>query len=95
MIAVIDYDAGNIKSVEKALEYLGAEARLTRDEKDIFNRKWLESCTKLLKPNGTIWICGTYHNIFSVDKSGNGAFLQTNPLSVSTTLTMRFNLNRR
>ena len=40
----------------------------SRDEKDIFNRKWLESCTKLLKPNGTIWICGTYHNIFSVEK---------------------------
>lgn len=37
MIAVIDYDAGNIKSVEKALEYLGAKAKLTRDEKDILN----------------------------------------------------------
>ncbi|MBO4336471.1 MAG: imidazole glycerol phosphate synthase subunit HisH [Lachnospiraceae bacterium] len=37
MIAVIDYDAGNIKSVEKALEYLGADARLTRDEKDILS----------------------------------------------------------
>ncbi|HAR78538.1 MAG TPA: imidazole glycerol phosphate synthase subunit HisH, partial [Anaerostipes hadrus] len=26
MIAIIDYDAGNIKSVEKALNYLGEEA---------------------------------------------------------------------
>ena len=26
MIAIIDYDAGNIKSVEKALAYLGEEA---------------------------------------------------------------------
>ena len=27
MIAIIDYDAGNIKSVEKALAYLGEEVR--------------------------------------------------------------------
>ena len=31
MIAIIDYDAGNIKSVEKALHYLGQEAVITRD----------------------------------------------------------------
>ncbi len=31
MIAMIDYDAGNIKSVEKALQYLGQEVVLTRD----------------------------------------------------------------
>ena len=31
MIAVIDYDAGNIKSVEKALVHLGKEAVITRD----------------------------------------------------------------
>ncbi len=31
MIAIIDYDAGNIASVEKALRYLGEEAVLTRD----------------------------------------------------------------
>ena len=31
MIAIIDYDAGNIKSVEKARHYLGQEAVITRD----------------------------------------------------------------
>lgn len=31
MIAIIDYDAGNIRSVEKALNYLGEEAVITRD----------------------------------------------------------------
>lgn len=31
MIAIIDYDAGNLKSVEKALQGLGAEAVVTRD----------------------------------------------------------------
>ena len=32
MIAIIDYDAGNIKSVEKALNLLGQEAVVTRDK---------------------------------------------------------------
>ena len=31
MISILDYDAGNIKSVEKALLYLGQEAVITRD----------------------------------------------------------------
>ncbi|RKM57432.1 imidazole glycerol phosphate synthase subunit HisH [Butyrivibrio sp. X503] len=36
MVAIIDYDAGNIKSVEKAFEYLGAETVVTRDPKEIY-----------------------------------------------------------
>ena len=35
MIAIIDYDAGNLKSVEKALNYLGEDAIVTRDYRDI------------------------------------------------------------
>ena len=35
MIAIIDYDAGNIKSVEKAFAYLGQDARITRDKDEI------------------------------------------------------------
>ena len=31
MTAIVDYDAGNLKSVEKALTYLGEEAVITRD----------------------------------------------------------------
>lgn len=31
MIAIIDYDAGNIKSVEKAFQFLGEETVLSRD----------------------------------------------------------------
>src|SRR5579859_6306587 len=31
MIAIIDYGAGNMHSIEKALEYVGAEARVTDD----------------------------------------------------------------
>lgn len=37
MIAIIDYDAGNIKSVEKALLFLGEEVVITRDEDTILN----------------------------------------------------------
>ncbi len=36
-VAIIDYDAGNIKSVEKALQYLGVNALLTRDRDEILN----------------------------------------------------------
>lgn len=35
VIAIIDYDAGNIKSVEKALQYLGEEAVITRNAGEI------------------------------------------------------------
>ena len=35
MIAIIDYDAGNIKSVEKALQKLGAEVVITKDAQKI------------------------------------------------------------
>ena len=31
-----------------------------------WNRSWLGLCREKLKDNGTIWISGTYHNIFSV-----------------------------
>lgn len=37
MIAIIDYDAGNLKSVEKALIYLGEEAIITRDREQILS----------------------------------------------------------
>ena len=35
MIAIIDYDAGNLKSVEKALQHLSYECKITRDAKEI------------------------------------------------------------
>ena len=37
MIAIIDYDAGNIKSVEKALNFLGEEVTITRDKTEILS----------------------------------------------------------
>ena len=37
MIAIIDYDAGNLKSVEKALQFLGHETKVTRDRDEILS----------------------------------------------------------
>lgn len=36
------------------------------EENHNFNREWLRRCQALLKPNGTIWVSGTHHVIFSV-----------------------------
>jgi DNA modification methylase len=36
------------------------------EEYDDFTRKWLSACRRVMKDNGTIWIIGTYHNIFRV-----------------------------
>jgi len=33
---------------------------------DVFTRAWLLACRRVLKPNGTIWVIGSYHNIFRV-----------------------------
>lgn len=33
---------------------------------DEFSRKWLTAARRVLKPDGTIWVIGTYHNIFRI-----------------------------
>jgi len=30
-----------------------------------FHNRWIEACYRVLKPNGTIWISGTYHSIYA------------------------------
>jgi modification methylase len=42
------------------------------EEYDRFSRQWLSACRPLLKPSGSIWVIGTYHNIHRV-----GAILQS------------------
>lgn len=37
-------------------------------EINTYNREWLIKCRRVLKENGTIWVCGTYHNIYSVEQ---------------------------
>lgn len=36
------------------------------DAYDRFTRDWLSAARRLLKPSGTIWVIGSYHNIFRV-----------------------------
>ena len=36
------------------------------NEKHKFNRRWIRMCKRVLKQNGTIWISGTLHNIYSI-----------------------------
>jgi len=33
---------------------------------DTFTKEWLKACRRVLKPAGTIWVIGSYHNIFRV-----------------------------
>ncbi len=40
-------------------------------EYDTFTRSWLSACRRVLKPGGSLWVIGTYHNIYRV-----GAILQ-------------------
>jgi DNA modification methylase len=37
-------------------------------EYDTFTREWLSACRHVLKDTGTIWVIGSYHNIFRVGK---------------------------
>lgn len=58
----ISVQSGKIVSVDKG-EW--DKANSTEEIND-FNKQWLSLCRDKLKDNGTIWISGTYHNIFSV-----------------------------
>ena len=58
----ISFQAGKIVSVDKG-EW---DKSTSVDSVDAFNQKWIALCREHLKENGTIWISGTYHNIFSV-----------------------------
>lgn len=39
---------------------------MTPEEKLEWNRGWLKECRRVLKDDGTIWISGTFHNIYSI-----------------------------
>ena len=42
------------------------DAGLSPSEMHIFNTNWLNECKRILKPNGTIFVSGTSHNIYNV-----------------------------
>ncbi len=58
----ISYQAGKVVCVDKGDWDKGGSSETIME----FNRKWLSLCREKLKDNGTIWISGTHHNIFSI-----------------------------
>ena len=58
----ISIQSGKIVSVNKGDWDKGG----TVESVNRFNLQWIGVCKDKLKDNGTIWISGTYHNIFSV-----------------------------
>ena len=39
------------------------------DNVDSFTYNWLKECYRILKYDGTIWVSGTHHNIFDIEKN--------------------------
>ncbi len=63
MIAIVDYDAGNLKSVQKALDLLGEESIITRDFKSI------EKADKVILPGvGAFGMAMTNLKKYELDK---------------------------
>lgn len=58
----ISVQSGKVVCVDKG-EW---DKRGTPEHIDLFNEEWIAECREHLTENGTIWISGTYHNIFSV-----------------------------
>lgn len=74
----ISCSAGKQISVNKAIwdKKIGINDRLS------FNRKWIRLCRKVLKDDGTIWISGTFHNIYSI-----GVVLEEEGFSIINNIT--------
>jgi len=54
-------DASIVDAVDDAWDKFSSFA-----EYDAFTRAWLTECRRVLKPNGTLFVIGSYHNIFRV-----------------------------
>ena len=55
-----------VQAVDDAWDQFGSFA-----EYDAFSREWLGACRRVLKPEGALWVIGSYHSIFRL-----GAILQ-------------------
>ena len=58
----ISCHAGRMVKVDKGEWDKSQGAELNHE----FNRAWIERCQKRLKPNGTLWVSGTQHVIYSI-----------------------------
>lgn len=59
---------GTVTIKGRPIKFDKGEWDRVRSSKEVheFNTKWISACRRVLKPNGTIWVSGTYHNIFDV-----------------------------
>ena len=58
----ITCQSGRMTSVKKGKW----DEKISVADKHKFNKKWIKECKRILKDNGTIWISGTMHNIYSI-----------------------------
>lgn len=59
---------GTVKIGNRYVNFDKGDWDRVRDNEEIynFNYNWLSACREVLKDEGTIWVCGTYHNIYAV-----------------------------
>ena len=76
----ISCSGGKMVSVKKG-EW---DEKISLKEKHAFNKKWIRACKRVLKPNGTLWISGTMHNIYSI-----GMALEEDGLKIINNITWR------
>lgn len=76
----ITVQSGKMVSVNKGKWDVG----LSPEDKLKYNRKWIRLCCNILKDDGTIWISGTMHNIYSI-----GVALELEGFSIINNITWR------
>ena len=69
MISICDYDAGNIRSVQRACAHLGYEYKLTRDRNEILSsdhvilpgvgsmKSFMKPAAEASRSSGSVWDC--------------------------------------
>lgn len=57
-------EGGQVDAVDDAWDHFDSFAAY-----DAFTRAWLAEARRILKPNGSLWVIGSYHNIFRVGAS--------------------------
>lgn len=76
----ISVHSGKMVSVDKA----DWDKGMTTENKLKYSRNWIKLCRKVLKDNGTIWISGTFHNIYFI-----GVALELEGFSIINNITWK------